>query len=125
MVSQIDHCERDQMKSEPIAVFALEPDQQCSELINPGKRSLNHEPLLVDLAMKMPLSPTFDPFAIPFVLRNVGTHPSVPEQFACFSCIKGRISVKVGTFVVQPTSLHVFEQLGDCLFEVEAIIMVA
>jgi hypothetical protein len=111
------------MESEPIAVFAFEPDQQCPKLINPGKRSFNHEPLLVDLAMKLSLSPTFEPFAIAFVLRNVGTHPSVPEQFPCFSRIKCSISVKEGTFVVQPTSLHIFEQLVDCLFEGETIIM--
>ncbi len=111
------------MESEPIAVFALESDQQCPKLINPGKRSFNDEPLLVDLAMKMSLSPTFGPFAIPLVLRNVGTDPSIPEQLPSFSRIKGSISVEEGTFVVQPTALHVFEQLINRRFEVEAIIM--
>jgi hypothetical protein len=111
------------MKSEPIAVLALEADQQCSELINPSKRSFNRKPLLVDFTMKISLSSTFGLFAIAFVLWNVRTNPSVPEQFPCFSRIKGSISVEESTFVVQPTALHVFEQSLNRLFEVEAIIM--
>jgi hypothetical protein len=111
------------MKSEPIAVFALEPDQQRPKLINPCKRSFNHEPLPVDLTLEMSPSPTFDPFTIAFVLRNVRTDPSIPQHLPCFSRIKGCISVKDGTLILQPTSLHIFEQLQNRLFEIEAIIM--
>ena len=78
MVAKIDQSERDQVETEPIDIFALISRDQRPELVNPCKRPLNHEPLLVELFCEMSFASALDMLPIPLVLRNIRTNTPIP-----------------------------------------------
>ena len=51
-MAQIDHSESDEMTAQEKHILAVKADQQSAKLVNPGKRSLTGEPLLIDLGIK-------------------------------------------------------------------------
>ena len=73
------------MEPEPIHIFALISGHQCPELVNPRKGSFYYEALLVDLSVELSFATTLDAFPIPFVLRNIGTDPPIPQHLSRFS----------------------------------------
>ncbi len=111
------------MESKPIHIFALISRHQRPELVNPSKRSLNNEPLLVDLFIEIPFASALDMFPVPFVLRNVRTYSSIPQHLPRFSCIKTTICIEEGTAVLQAVPLQIRKNLADCSFQIIAISM--
>jgi hypothetical protein len=120
---EIDQRERDVMKAETIGCFPFEADQQGLEFVNPGERPLAHEAPLVRLYVEMSFSSTFDAFPIALVLRNIRNDVAVPQQFPSCTRIKAAIGIKERAFIVQSTSLHVFEHVLQFLFQLKAVVM--
>ena len=121
---EIDQRECDMMEPETIGGFAFKTDQQGLEFVNPCECSLTHKASLVHFTIKMPFTSTFHAFSIPLVFRNVRDDTTIPQQLPCCTCVKTTISIKEGTFIIQPTALHIFEDVLQFLFEVKAVIMV-
>jgi hypothetical protein len=68
-------------------------------------------------------SSTFDGLSVPLVFWNVRDDAMIPQHLSCSPSIKGTIRIEEGSFDVEPTALHVFEELLELCFKLKCIIM--
>ena len=111
------------MEPEAMSRFALKSDQQGLELVNPSEGSLTHEPALVHIRIEIALPSTLALLSVTLVLRNVRLDPTIPQYLPRRSRIEATIRIEDGTFVVQPTSLHVSKDVLEFLHKLITIIM--
>ncbi len=105
--------------------FALKADQQGLEFVNPCERSFTDEAALVHSRVEISFPSTLDRFSVAFIFRNVGLDPPIPQQFPRCARIEAAIHVKDRTVVVQPTALHVSEEVLELLLKRITVMMIA
>jgi hypothetical protein len=113
------------MEAKAVSRFPLKPNQQGLEFVNPGERSLTHEPALVHTCIEIALPSALDLLSVALVLRNVRLDPTIPQHLARRSRIEAAIRIENGTFVFQSTSLHVSKDILELLHKLVSIIMIA
>src|SRR3954451_18792723 len=112
------------MKSKTIRHFAFKPDQQRLEFVCPCKGSLTDEAMCIHNGVEIAFPSALDCFPVAFILRNIGLHATIPQQFSCCSRVEAAIRVENGTFVVQSTPFHITKEVLELLFKLITVVMV-
>ena len=113
------------MKAETIHPFALKPDEQPLEFINPSKCTFSHKALFVDSAVKMALAPALGSFTVAFIFGNIRPNATIPQQFARILGVEGAVSIKKGIAIREVQIVKLAKQIFETLNERITIIMIA
>ena len=105
-MSQVDHSKSDEVGAKKISMYAVEPYQQSSEFIDPGKRSFTGEAALVDGLIEKAFAATFRTFAIALVFIYVWDEAMIEACFPGGLGIKSFVCIEERTANVKSQAFH-------------------
>jgi len=124
-MAQINHGKCDMVSAEKGGVFAIKPNEQRAELIDPGKATFVRQALLVNLGVEQAFSSTLKGFTIAPVLGNVRDEAMIETDLARGVGVEGAIGVEKCASKGQSQLFHAFERRLEMGFQVERIVVMA
>ena len=82
--AEVDHRICEKLECEMPGLDSFETEQQSLEFVLPCERSFHSETLLMDGLIEETFSAAFGFLSVSLVLRNVGNHAPVEDEFSVF-----------------------------------------
>lgn len=82
------------MSAQEVGIFPVKPDEQGSELINPGKTMLVGKATFINIGIEQAFATSLRSLAVARVLRAVRDDTVIEADLPCGTGIKGAIGVE-------------------------------
>lgn len=97
-MAQIDKCEGNMMRTQPISNLAVKADQEGTEFVNPSETALTDKPPLVDFRIEKTLATPLGLLPVALVLRHIRDKAMIETDLARIAGVKGGISIEKRAF---------------------------